>query len=254
MLGLTRKFYSHWDEVEFDLDRILTKDIVPNLYDMKDNQYVFWDAFLYSSLNKTPIKSILELGVMRITSPSKNKDYPGQSTKIFMALSHAFDVATYISLDINHECEKTIDRCKEWMSARGLSVTNHKFVIYNSIEFDVKRYFPEGIDLIFLDTSHDASYPEALGHQNAGGPGMTYKEICYYAPHLSSNGRLFLHDTKQHFAEIRYGVNVDGAIQRFLDENSEFDFYEHNTNKEGLGEIFRKDSNVALQYKDGYEN
>jgi len=236
--------------MNFDLERILTQDIVPTLTDMKNNQYAFWDAFKYAHENGTPIKTILELGVMRIIPGAFPPDYPGQTTKMFMALLHEYGAEKHISLDLDKECKGTIDRCKLWMANHGLTVTNHEFVVSNSVKFDVRSHFSEGVDLILLDTNHDHDYPEkTLGFKGTGGAGMTYKEICYYAPHLSENGRLFLHDTKMYYVPRGYGVNTEGAIQRFIDENPDFEFYEHAKNNIGLGEIYRKGSNVAKQYK-----
>lgn len=235
--------------MEFDLERILTQDIVPTLTDMTNNQYAFWDAFKYENENGTPIKNILELGVMRLMPGAFSNDLPGQTTKMFMALLHEYKADKHISLDLDKECKKTIEHCKKWMLERGLKVTKHEFVVCNSVEFNAKHYFPKGVDLILLDTNHDDLYPEkTLGFKGTGGAGMTYKEICYYAPHLSPNGRLFLHDTQMFYVPKGYGVNTQGAIERFLDENPGFGFHEHNKNDIGLGEIFRKDSNAARQY------
>jgi hypothetical protein len=233
-----------------DVKLILEKEIVPTLTDMKGNQFAFWDAFEYSFSKETPIKTILELGIMRLKPGIVNVDLPGQSTKIFMTLGCKYGVDKHVSLDIDSECKGTTDRCKSWVSKYGVVVNNHEFVASDSMKYDSSKQFPNGIDLILLDTNHDDDYPEkTLGFKGSGGAGMTYREICRYAPLLSKNGRLFIHDTKMFYVPKGYGVNTEGAVQRFLDENPDYDFVEHARNNVGLGEIFRKDSNVAQQYK-----
>lgn len=229
-----------------NIKKLFTEDIVPTLTDFSKNQFVFWNAFKKNISYKTPIKNVLELGIMRI-KPSVKKDLPGQSLKTLLILGSVYNVDKHISLDID-DCRNTVEFCKKWVLARGVQPKNHKFVQSNSMDFNVLREFPAGVDLIFLDTNHDDTYPEKLGYKNSGGAGMTYKEICYYAKHLTRNGRLYLHDTKNYYVPRGYGVNTEGAVQRFLDENKNFGFYEHNTNNNGLGEIFRKDSDVAREY------
>lgn len=225
------------------LDKLLNKEIIPTLTDFLNDQLIFWDAFEQNKKINEPIKNILELGVYRIHGEPNSK-LPGQSTKTLMILSNFHPIDKYISLDID-DCRKTIEMCKNWVEKRGCKVENHKFVQCNSINFDIKKEFPNGLDLIFLDTNHDDNYPEKIGFKNSGGAGMTHKEICYYAPHLNKNGRLFIHDTNHFYVEKKYGYNTSGAIEKFIDENPEFDFREHNSNKHGLGEIFRKDSDIT---------
>jgi hypothetical protein len=224
-----------------NLEKLLTVDIIPTLTDFLGNQIVFWDAFEKNKSFNTPIKNVLELGVYRLLE-QPNSDYPGQSTKTLMALSKVYEVEKFVSLDID-DCSSTIENCKTWLRKFGNFIpSNHKFIQSNSIALDVSAEFPNGIDLIFLDTCHDDNYPERIGYPNSGGAGMTYKEICYYAHHLTENGRLFLHDTKNYYLPRAYGVNTEGAIQKFLNENPNFGFHEHDTNIHGLGQIYRKGS------------
>lgn len=216
-----------------DVERLLTIDIIPTLTDFLNDQLIFWEA-----CKNNTVKTVLELGVYRLPG-EPNSLFPGQSTKTLMILSDYYNFDKFISLDID-DCTSTINNCKKWCNERGVNVKNHKFVQSNSLHFDVKKEFPNGVDLIFLDTNHDDTYPEKIGYQNSGGAGMTYREICHYAKHLSKNGKMFLHDTNNYYVPRAYGMNTEGAIQRFIDENKEFGFKEHNSNVHGLGEIFRK--------------
>lgn len=225
------------------INELLKIEIIPTLTDFLHDQLVFWEACEKNKNFGSPIKNVLELGVYRLPG-EPNNNYPGQSTKTLMILNHFYEFNNFISLDID-DCSGTINNCKKWVRQYGIEVKNHKFVQSNSVHFDAKSEFLNGIDLIFLDTNHDDNYPERIGFKNAGGAGMTYKEICHYAPHLSENGRLFLHDTKAHYVEKELGKNTDGAITKFLLENEEFGFFEHNTNIHGLGQIYRKNSLVS---------
>lgn len=225
-----------------NIDELLTVSIIPTLTDFLGNQLVFWDAFKKNEEFGTPIKNVLELGVYRLPG-EPNSNYPGQSTKTLMILGAFYKLDKFVSLDID-DCRSTIEHCKKWCKARDIDVDVHNFVQSNSIHFNVLTEFSNGVDLIFLDTNHDDLYPEKLGYKGSGGAGMTYREICHYAPHLSENGRLFVHDTKHFYVEQAYGVNTAGAIERFIAENPNYGFYEHNTNVHGLGQIYRKGSKV----------
>jgi hypothetical protein len=228
------------------LSKILERDIIPTLTDMKNGQLVFWKAFDQNKSFGTPIKTVLELGIMRL-KPSVPHEKPGQSTKTLISLGAFYGMDKYVSLDIDN-CRCAINFCTKWCKDRGAEVSCHKFVQSNSLEFDVTKEFPNGVDFIFLDTNHDDNYPERIGYPNSGGAGMTYREICYYARHLTKNGRMFVHDTQSHYVPKEYGVNTDGAVTRFIDENSNYLFREHMPNRIGLGEIYRKDSDVAKYY------
>jgi len=226
---------TYWNELE------------QTLTDFKGGNEVFEKIFQINRELGAPIKTILELGVYRIKEEPKS-DYPGQSLKTLLILGNFYkDVEKHISLDID-DCKSTVERCKKWVKKQGLKVHNHKFVQENSVKFNVEKEFPKGIDFIFLDTNHDDTYPEKIGYENSGGAGMTYREICYYAPHITENGHLFMHDTKNYYAERKYGYNTEGAIQKFLDENEGFVFVEHNPNENGLGELIRKDSSLHQKY------
>jgi len=226
------------------------KDVVPTLTDLRGGEKVFWRAFTDNSLVHCSIQNVLELGVYRLYD-SIPKDFPGQSTKILIALCSFYNADKFVSLDIDSECQKTIDHCQDWCKKRGFSFDNHKFVAENSIHFDVAAEFPDGVDLMFLDTNHDDNYPEKkLGLAGSGGTGMTYRELCYYAPHLSEHGRMFVHDTKNYYVPKGYGVNTEGAIRRFLDDNDGFVFREHAPNDNGLGELYRKGSPLDKLYGD----
>lgn len=231
----------------YDLNEIFKIDILPTLTDFKNCQFVFSRAFEQNKSLGTSIKTILELGVFRLFG-GEISDLPGQSTKTLMILSDYYNVDKFVSVDID-DCTSTIDSCVSWVNKRGISVTNHKFVQCNSLDFDVQREFPNEIDFIFLDTCHDDNYPELLGYDSSVcGAGTTYKEICYYTKHLSKNGRMFIHDTNNFYVEKTYGLNTDGAIIRFLAENDNFVFHEHMPNEHGLGELIRKDSDVSKLY------
>jgi hypothetical protein len=207
------------------------------LTDFKGCEDVFLDIFEKSHSCGRPIKNVLEIGVYQM----RNSDLPGQSMKTLMILSDLYGVKKYISIDID-ECSSTADRCKKYVSNLGISVQNHKFVQSNSMDFDILSEFPNGVDFIFLDSSHDGDYPESkLGYENSGGGGMTYREICFYSKHLSEYGHLVLHDTKNYYVPKEYGFNVEGAVQKFIDENKDFKFIEYDPNENGLGEIVRVD-------------
>lgn len=215
------------------------------LTDLANAQYVFQTAFESNNNIGHDIKTILELGVFKIP----NSDLPGQSTKILLILSHFFPtVNKYISVDID-DCAITIDRSQKFIRDLGMNITNHKFIISSTLDFDVSAEFDNKVDLIFLDTSHDDDYPRRIGFGSEHGEaGTTYKELNIYTKHLSRNGHLFLHDTKMHYVAEQYGWNVDGGVRRFLDENDDFTFIEHNPNEHGLGEIIYKDSEIANEY------
>jgi hypothetical protein len=238
--------------MKVSLDKLLYEELPPNLTDFQNNQRVFHDVFVENASLGHPIKNILELGVCRM-NPHFPDDYYGQSTKTLMALMLEFNSTRMISLDIDAEAEKTSDQCKRWLADRGWQVdSRHDFVCFNSIEYPVLE-FPNGCDFIFLDTNHDDDYPSRLGIQGeTGGAGMTYKEICYYADKLAPHGRMFLHDTKNFYVPRAYGVNTEGAIQRFLNENANFVFREHNTNEHGLGELVNVQADAYQKNKDRY--
>lgn len=215
----------------FELDRLK-----PTLTDFRGCERVFYEYF---KQNKP--QNILELGVYNISGvEEKDIDLPGQSTKTLFILHKYFPVKKYVSLDID-DCLSTITRCKQWLRENNLhSVPDHQFVQCNSLDFKHSNYFDGLVDFIFLDTNHDDSYPIKLGYAGSGGGGMTYKEISHIAPMLSRTGSIFLHDTKNRYVEPKYGYNVDGAVERFLHENSGWMFIEHNPNDNGLGELKRK--------------
>ena len=218
------------------------------LSNFKNCESIFAQAFEHNQELGFPIRTVLELGVYRLPSNSEPFEYfPGQSTKTLFILHKYFNFEKMVSLDID-DCHGTIQDCKEWCQKLGVPIPPHKFIQSNSIHYNVAVDFPNGVDLIFLDTNHDDDYPEKLGYPSSGGAGMTYQEICHFAPQISRNGQLFLHDTKKFFVEKRYGWNTIGAVERFICENSDFIFIEHNANENGLGQIIRKDSDIATFY------
>lgn len=221
------------------------QDLRNLLSNFRNCEFVFAQSFEQNQKIGCPIKTVLELGVYKIPLAPEPFDYlPGQSTRTLFVLHKYFNFRKMVSVDID-DCQSTIDNCKKWCLERNIVLPKHEFIQCNSVEYDVTADFPNGIDFIFLDTNHDDDYPQRLGYTNSSGAGMTYKEISHLAPHLSINGRLFLHDTKNFFVEKRYGWNTMGAIERFLDENHDYYFIEHNANSNGLGEIMRKDSDIA---------
>ncbi len=223
-----------------DIEKLLTVDLVPTLTDFLNDQMVFYECCLSAEMMGAPVKNVLELGVYRLIDEPKS-DYPGQSTKTLMILDQKFKFDRFISLDID-DCSSTIDNCKDWCRRHGFTPTDkHQFLKCGSMDLNTEQYFPNGLDLIFLDLSHDDSrYPAVIGHPEAGGAGMTYREICKYAPTLSKHGKLFIHDTKHYYVPKAYGFNTEGAIERFIAENPGYYFIEHDKNVHGLGEIGRK--------------
>lgn len=217
------------------IDDILYRDIIPTLTDLANDQSAFHEAF-----KKYSIKNVLELGVY--WAPGMDEVLYGQSTKILLALCKEYNASRMVSVDIDPNASKTIARCKRWLVERDYPLfQNHEFIVSNSIMLDVGKLFPAGADLIFLDTNHDDNYPERIGlGTNTGGAGMTYRELCHYAPFLSEQGSLFIHDTKNYYVPRAYGMNTEGAVQRFLDENPNFTFKEHGLNRHGLGELRHK--------------
>lgn len=212
----------------------------PFLTDFAGNQYIFQEYFDKRLKMHDSVETVLELGVYQMKN---NVDLPGQSTKTLFLLYYYYDVGRMVSLDID-DCRVTIDRCKNWFSNQldfDLDLLDHTFVQLNSLDYDTIKDFPDGIDFIFLDTCHDDDYPDRIGYKGAGGAGMTYKEICKYAPTLTENGSLFLHDTLKTYVPLTYGYNVCGAVKRFIDEQgNDFEYIEHESNQFGLGEIRRK--------------
>jgi hypothetical protein len=222
-----------------DIEKILTVDLLPTLTDFLGDQIVFWECCIAAELMGSPIKNVLELGVYRFQG-GEVSDFPGQSTKTLMILNEKYKFDRFISLDID-DCSSTIETCKKWVGKHGIVPKNHQFIQSNSLKFDVKAHFETGCDIIFIDTDHDSGYVKTLGYgDDACGAGTTYKEICHYAPHLSRNGKMFIHDTAHFYVGKQYGHNTEGAIEKFIDENPEFYFVEHGTNVHGLGEIGRK--------------
>lgn len=228
-----------------DINKILYKDLLSLLTDLVNAPGVFHNTFKYNKYIGHSIETVLELGVFASPPGKPVNIIHGQSTKMLLALCRFYDVQKMVSLDIN-DCRKTISSCKQWLSDRNCVFDRHEFMQCNSLSFDVSRQFPDGIDFIFLDTNHDDNYPKRIGiHGDTGGAGFTYREICYYASHLTKYGHMFLHDTKVSYVPKKYGHNTAGAIERFMDEyGKDFKFKEHNINKYGLGEITRINSEV----------
>jgi hypothetical protein len=225
-------------------------DLDPLLDDFKNCNYVFASAFEENEMINSPIKNALELGVYSLKRVREHEyDLLGQSTKTLYILHKYFPQLTkVISLDVD-DCNDTIDRCCKWIKDRGLQVPDINFLQCRSLDFEIEKHFPLGVDFIFLDTSHDDSFPEKIGYKDSGGAGMTYREISYFAPHLSRNGRLFIHDTNNYYVEKSYGNNTAGAIERFITENVGYYSLEHSPNQHGLGEIIRKDSDLYARRK-----
>jgi hypothetical protein len=226
-----------------ELSEVLKK-MRPTFTDFAKNELVFRDAFGQNEVCGYPIKKVLELGVCRINTHVP-PDFFGQSTKTLIALCAYYGCDLLISIDIDPLAAATVERCRQFLKdcGHGHNFEKHYFVEANSLEYEVDGEF----DFIFLDTNHDDNYPERIGvaGKEAGGAGTTYREICKYANVLSEGGRLFIHDTKNFYVPRGYGVNTEGAIQKFLDENpDDFKFREHNTNKNGLGEIVRADNDI----------
>lgn len=222
--------------------------ITPYLTDFRGGHNVFRDAFETNARLGCPIRTVLELGIYRISGEPKSL-LPGQSTKTLMILGNHFSVEKHVSLDID-DCRETIETCKDFLQKHcDISPLNHSFVQSSSIDFDVRANFPNGIDFCFIDTSHDDSYvANTLKIPGHDGAGMTYKEFCHYAPHLTENGRLFMHDTHSFYLPKQYGYNTEGALEKFLDDFPQFLYVEHNPNVHGLGELIRLHSKVAKEY------
>jgi hypothetical protein len=216
------------------LIEIFSDELPKTLTDLARAQWVFKQVF-----DRTKIGSILEVGVCAILgggAPEKAWLY-GQSTKILMMLAVQYGSTQYLSIDTD-DCSETVKKCKEWLRDWGQDVPDyHQFVKTESLALDVGGHFPRGIDLVFLDSSHDWRGCE---QKYKGGSGYTYKEICHFAPHVTPSGCILLHDTFNNYVPEGYGANVSGAIQRFVAENPDWIFTEHRPNGNGLGELRRK--------------
>jgi hypothetical protein len=154
-----------------------------------------------------------------------------------MMLAQLHGVSKYLSIDTD-DCTDTVKTCGEWLKEIGWAVPRaHSYQTKESLALDIKAEFPQGVDLVFLDSNHDWYVNEP---QYRGGAGYTYREICHIAPYLTADGCILLHDTFNHYAQEARGNNVDGAICRFVDENHEWEYIEHRPNGNGLGELRRK--------------
>ena len=223
----------------------LLNKIRPYLTNFLNNEIVFKKAFEENAIIRDNIKNVLELGVHH----GENPMYGGQSTKAFYWIYNEIGYENLYSLDLAEECSHTIELIKEmFLAEEGAKIPPHHFIIENSIEYSPDIKF----DFIFLDTNHDSiCLPVYHGEAQHGGEGFTFQEITKYTNLLTPNGRFFLHDTKEFYADKKLGFNVEGAIVKFIRENNNWAFIEHNTNQHGLGELINIDSDV-YKYNDLY--
>lgn len=178
--------------------------------------------------------TILEVG-MGAEKRWKGPEGCGQSYRALLILCAEYNAQKMISIDID-DCWDTVRKSQEWVRHEyGDIFERHCWDRIHSLDFDAKIYFPSGIDLLFLDSSHDAD----TDIQGAGGAGMTYREICHFAPYISTRGRIMLHDSFEYYQRRQAGNNVQGAAEKFLMENKNWYAIEHNT-KTGLLELRRK--------------
>lgn len=224
--------------------------ITPYLGGFLNNEVIFKEAMIQNQEIHRPINTILELGV----HTGEDINFGGQSTKALYYLYNIIGFKKLYSLDLDPFCINTIKLIQTKFLNNNLSIPKHEFISCNSIE-----YYPEiNFDLIFIDTNHDSSVTLTYCEdKNLCGEGFTFKEIMHYQKMLTQNGRIFLHDTRNFYVPIAYGNNVEGACVRFINENPEWAYIEHNTNKHGLGELIRKDSDIfnhLISFDDKYKN
>lgn len=215
------------------LQNMLATELTPVLWDMAGAQYILADLFAAGG-----VRDVLEVGVSRLdtTAPEQQQAVYGQSTKILMLLTTFYGCNRYVSVDV-WDCLNTVNACHEWLEKRGVNTGVHEFVIAESLKFAVGQYFPDGLDLLFLDTNHDWTVPKGWGY--VGGAGYTYRELEHFAPHMRVGGRVLLHDTLNDYEPKAYGVNVGGAAWRFIEEHRGWTYQEHCPNGRGLGELRR---------------
>lgn len=132
----------------------------PTLTDLSNAESIFKNIYLeIIDRKKSNDINILELGVYSIKRvPEDMKNLPGQSTKILLSLCKSFGYNNYVSVDVD-DCFDTIQHCKQFMD---IDLQDHKYIQSTTLDFDIKKHFPDGIDLIFLDSSHDDDYPSKI--------------------------------------------------------------------------------------------
>jgi len=178
--------------------------------------------------------SVLEIGI-GVEKPWKDERGCGQSYRAFLILCQEYGVERFLSLDID-DAEMTVDKSCAWVRDHYGPVFERGFwERIHSLDFDAERYFPNGIDLVFIDSSHDSD----TDIKGAGGPGMTYLELDKYAKLVSPFGIVMLHDSFEFYQARHEGVNVSGAVELFLKRNKNWYAIEHNT-QTGLIELRRK--------------
>jgi hypothetical protein len=183
-------------------------------------------------LNKP--QRVLEVGV-GVEKPWKDATGCGQSYATFLILCQLTGAKSMISIDID-DISKTVRRAHDFILSTEIPLFERScWDRIHSLDFPVKQYFPCGIDLLFLDSSHDAD----TDIQGAGGRGMTYREICHFSPYITNTGSIFLHDSFEYYQPRNIGDNVQGAVENFLIHNKNWMAIEHNT-KTGLCELRRK--------------
>lgn len=214
---------------------------------MKNNEIIFHEIFNQNKNATYPIQKILELGV----HVGENPVFGGQSTKIFYALYNTYGFEFLHSLDIYNGCSETIEIVKDIF--KDFKLPFHEFIVCNSIAYETEIKY----DFIFLDTNHDSGTTPNFGFEGeVDGAGFTFSEINKYSKMLTDNGRFLLHDTKMFYQAQTLGNNVEGAVVKFIRENKDWAFVEHNTNDCGLGELIKINSKIFefLQSEEKYKN
>jgi len=174
------------------------------------------DIFLEESIEIKP-KLIVELGVKR-----------GISTISFSKIAKIYD-SILVGIDKN-DCSKSCD-LDGWVFLQGKSMDIGKL-----FKRWCKSHKKDGIDILFIDTSHLYEY--------------TVEELDIWIPIMNKTCKVFLHDTNPKIKENIETYGVKRALEEFLDFkfNSDEEFcinvkewnFKHIPNNGGLAILTRR--------------